>query len=125
MTRSVIVRALIDNEDDLLRPGLLMRVTLQSNSRPGLRVPEGALTLIGKDAFAWRIQTDANGKPKVERVRVSLGLRRQGYVEALNGLAEGDQVVRHGGIKLNPGAPVRIASVDDKSRAIAQILQEL
>ena len=43
MTRSIVVRALIDNSDGQLKPGLLMSVELLKNERDALRVPEEAL----------------------------------------------------------------------------------
>ena len=125
VTRSVMVRALIPNKSGQLRPGLLMRVSLQKNQREALSIPEGAITLDGSTAYAWRVSQGEGDSLIAEKVTLSLGVRRKGDVEVLGGLAEGDQVITHGGLRLRPNAPISIAAVDDGSLPTDQILRGL
>jgi membrane fusion protein (multidrug efflux system) len=122
VTRSIMVRAVIPNQENLLRPGLLMQVNLSKNQRRALTVPEEAVTLDGSNASVWRIETGPDGLTVAQKVPIELGVRQYGEVEVLSGLASGDQVVTHGVDRLRPGAVVRIAAVDDGSSPISELL---
>lgn len=102
ITRSVVVRAEIPNADRLLRPGMLMSVTLFRPARAALVVPEIAVLQIGADSFVFRITPQATA----ERVKVVLGARRKGEVEIAEGLAAGDRIATQGIVKLSDGANV-------------------
>ncbi len=121
VTRAILVRALIDNEDRLLRPGLLMRVVLQKNPRESLIVPEEALIPEGNQNFVLVVVEGEKGKT-VERRKVELGERRTGEAEILSGLEEGEQVVTHGAIKARPGSPVTIRSVQKSDESLPDLL---
>jgi len=125
VTRSIMVRALLPNEDDLLRPGLLMQVTLQKNQRSALTIPEEAITLDGSTASVWRIETVAEKGKLARKITVKLGTRRDGMAEILSGLEDGDLIVTHGGMRLRPDAAVRIAGIDDGSVPIEEMLKTL
>jgi membrane fusion protein (multidrug efflux system) len=103
--RSVAVRATLANRDSLLRPGMFARVRIVLARREqALRVPEQAIVPRGSEHFVFRI---VDGKAVWTPVR--LGRRLPGWVEVVGGLAEGEQVVIAGQIKLRDGAPVRVA----------------
>lgn len=121
VTRTVLVRARLENPDHLLRPGLLMQVTLLKRPRTALVVPEEALEPEGRVDHVWRVINSADGAT-VERVVVTVGVRQTGTVEILAGLAEGDQVVIHGHQKLRPGVTVT-PRLHDGSRSISELLQ--
>lgn len=104
-TRAVMVRAILPNPDLRLRPGMLMTVSLQSNPREALVVPESALVAEGSESYVFRL-TPQN---VAERRPVQLGVRREGRVEILAGLAEGDRIVADGTVKVRAGQPVRPA----------------
>jgi membrane fusion protein (multidrug efflux system) len=125
VTRAVMVRALISNDQDRLRPGLLMQVKLRKNQRTALTVPEEAVILDGSEASIWRIETDTEKATVVRKVPIELGVRQYGQVEVLRGLSAGDQVVTHGIDRVRPGAEVRIAAVDDGSIPISEMLPSL
>lgn len=101
-TRAVTVRAEIPNVERKLRPGMLMTVLVQQPPRPALVLPELALIQIGRQAFVFRVRDDNT----VEQVPVSIGARRRGDVEIVDGLAVGDRVVVEGTVKLRPGVSV-------------------
>ncbi|MDE0662225.1 MAG: efflux RND transporter periplasmic adaptor subunit [Gammaproteobacteria bacterium] len=104
VTRAVPVRALIDNPDALLRPGMLMTVKLTTASRDALMVPETALLQRGMETFVYTV---ADGQATMSMIE--LGIRRDGWAEALSGLTAGQQVITEGVMKVRSGGPVRIA----------------
>jgi membrane fusion protein (multidrug efflux system) len=100
VTRSVIVRAELSNEEGLLRQGMFMTVTLESDVEPTLLVPEEALVPERGHAYVFVVKDNA-----VERREVRTGKRRPGFVEIVSGVAElehvvvdGTQNVRHGSV---------------------------
>lgn len=102
-TRTVTVRALVPNDDMLLRAGMLLVVDLISNERSSLAVPEMAIVAVGDDEFIYTV--DATSKAK--RVKVETGVRARGLVEIVSGLADGDVIVTAGTIRVRPGVTVR------------------
>jgi membrane fusion protein (multidrug efflux system) len=100
VTRSVIVRAELSNDEGLLRQGMFMTVTLESDVEPTLLVPEEALVPERGHAYVFVVKDNA-----VERREVRTGKRRPGFVEIVTGVAElehvvvdGTQNVRHGSV---------------------------
>ncbi|WP_020399207.1 efflux RND transporter periplasmic adaptor subunit [Kordiimonas gwangyangensis] len=113
VTRSVIVRAEVPNEDRLLRPGLLMTVQVLSRSWEGLSVPEQAIVPSAGHQYVFVMQGD-----EAKRREVQLGLRRPGYVEVVEGLELGDRVVVEGTLRLGrEGMKVRDMATDVASGA--------
>jgi membrane fusion protein (multidrug efflux system) len=123
VTRSVQVRALLPNPERLLKPGMLMQVTLRNKLRDTLVIPEAALMPFGRDQFVLRVVPDGEGH-KAEKRQIRIGSRRPGEVEILDGLQAGDRVITHGTIQVRPGQAVNIRANDDGSRSLAEILQE-
>lgn len=109
-TRSATVRALLPNPDLKLRPGMLLKVTIERGEEAVLQVPEEALIQVGEDHFVFRV----NQKSIAERVTVQIGRRRVGAVEITSGLEENDRVVVEGIVRVRPGAPVQVVKVLDK-----------
>jgi membrane fusion protein (multidrug efflux system) len=110
ITRSIKVRAILPNADRKLRPGLLMQVLLQKNPRQALVVAEEAVIVNGDEHYVMKIIPQEGGTGQmVEKQKVTIGTRRPGEVEILEGLSAGDQIVTHGHVKLRPGAPVTLA----------------
>lgn len=102
--RSIVVRARIDNRDDVLRPGLFARVTLTLAVRENaIFVPEQSIIPIGDKAFVYRV---VDGK--IANTPVKLGLRRNARVEVLEGLSPGDLVVTAGQLKVQDGRAVTV-----------------
>jgi membrane fusion protein (multidrug efflux system) len=115
-TRSVTARALIDNKDHALRPGLLMTLQLMTNPRMVIVIPEEALVPSGVDNFAFVVDDN-----KAERRQVKIGARRPGEVEILAGLAEGDLVVTHGTMRLRDGQKVKVIEEQRQGHAIGHL----
>lgn len=104
VTRSITVRSIIDNESLELLPGMLMTVTLRRNEREAVTIPERALVPLGKNQAVFRLKDDST----VERVGVRIGARLPGFVEIIDGLKVGDQVVSDGVASLRDGAKVTV-----------------
>lgn len=113
ITRSVLVRAILPNESGVLRPGLLMRVTLLRNRRDALITAEESVFLRGQSHFVLVVP---EGGGKVEQRRVHIGMRRPGMVEILDGLAEGELVVTRGINMVAEGQEVSIAETWERIR---------
>jgi membrane fusion protein (multidrug efflux system) len=104
--RSLLVRAVVPNGDQRLRPGLFVRVTvLLQLKEDALSVPEQAIVPQGDSQFVFKI---VDGK--VHLTKVVTGTRRDGRVEIVEGLAPGDQVVTAGQLKIRDGTAVSVVN---------------
>ena len=110
-TRAVRVRAILPNPDRMLKPGMLLTVSVIARQRQSLAVPELAVVGDGDNRYLFVV---AEGKAK--RVRVATGIRQNGLVEILDGVKPGQKVVTEGVVKLNDGAPVRLVGDDAQQR---------
>jgi membrane fusion protein (multidrug efflux system) len=122
VTRAVQVRALIANPERLLKPGMLMQVTLRNRVRDTLVIPEAALMPFGRDQFVLLVVAGGEGY-QAEKRQIRIGSRRPGEVEVLEGLQAGDRVITHGTIQVRPGQAVSIRANENDSRSLAEILQ--
>ncbi len=103
-TRTATLRAIVPNRGGMLKPGMLMTVTIESNARTALAVPELALVREGDTSFVYTI----DAQKKAKRTPVITGARDGNLVEILEGLNAGDKIVNEGVVKLSDGAQVRI-----------------
>lgn len=104
VTRAVTVRAVIDNVDGLLRPGMLLGVRIITNVRQALVIPESAFIQIANETYVYIAGEDGLAHRQV----IEVGARRFGYVEVVAGLAAGELVITEGGFKLPDKAPYRL-----------------
>ena len=104
--RSLRIRARIDNADLSLRPGLFARVIIKGlEERQVVRVPESAVVPRGDDKLVYTV---VGGKAKENKVTV--GRRRAGEVEILQGIEAGTQVVVSGQMNLKDGTAVEVVT---------------
>ncbi|WP_100656179.1 efflux RND transporter periplasmic adaptor subunit [Alteromonas flava] len=103
VTRSIQVRAIIDNIEGLLRPGMLLQITVQRKMLEAIVVPEKALVPIQEKQFVFVVEGD-----KVKSTEVMVGERRPGMVQILSGLQPGQQIVTEGTLRLRDGAAVNV-----------------
>lgn len=102
--RSIVIRAMVQNTEARLRPGMFARVRLLfSDERDSVAVPEQSLIPVGDDQYLFKV---VDGR--AQRFKVEIGQRRDGQVEVLQGLTVGDVVVTAGQLKLRDGAQVKI-----------------
>ncbi len=106
VSRSLVVRANLDNADGRLLSGMLMEVQLNRPPRHALTVPESALVPDGERQTVWLIEGDEPAR--VTQREVTIGERREGEVEVTQGLASGDRIVTHGTLKVREGDTVEL-----------------
>lgn len=107
VTRSVQVRAIIDNAEYKLHPGMLLQITLQKKVMNTLVVPEQALVPIQDRQYVYVLNGD-----KVMQRQVELGERKPGIAEVKSGLQSGEQIVVEGTLRLRDGATVRVLNAE-------------
>ncbi|WP_108484783.1 efflux RND transporter periplasmic adaptor subunit [Oceaniglobus ichthyenteri] len=101
VTRSVTVKARIENPDGVLWPGMTFAVRLNQESAPLPALPSTAITWSRAGAGVW---IDADGAAK--RVPVTILYRRNDTVWIDAEIAEGTMVVTEGAQKLRDGARI-------------------
>jgi membrane fusion protein, multidrug efflux system len=111
VTRALQVRAHLANDDSLLRPGMLLTVTVTMAERDALMVPENSVFQVQNRAYVYQVDDDRVARQRQIRV----GARVPGQVEVLDGLGEGELVVSEGIVKLRDGIRVRF---DDTGLAL-------
>lgn len=99
--RSVLLRAVVKNDDGALRAGMFARVQLIFNQDVALVVPETALAPSGEAQYVFRVRDGI-----AQRIQVDVGERRDGQIEILKGLVSGDKVVVSGLQRVIDGGPV-------------------
>lgn len=102
-SRTIALRALVDNPDGRLRPGAFANVRLILERRDYAVVPAEALIGTRDGYIAYRVEDDT-----AHEVRVETSLRDNGWVAVSEGVSEGDRIVRRGHSRLNDGDAVRI-----------------
>lgn len=102
-TRSIQVRANINNDDYLLRPGMLLQLQIEKRVLDTLVVNESALVPEGEQQFVYVVNDGS-----VTKREVFVGERMPGVVEIQSGLELGEQVVVQGTLKLREGAKVNV-----------------
>jgi membrane fusion protein (multidrug efflux system) len=109
VSRTVTVRALLQNPERLLRAGMFLTVSLLKSDIQALVVPEQAIVPDQSRQFVWVVD-----EASVAHLReVTTGRRRPGQVEVLAGVEEGEQVIIAGTQKAREGLTVTI--VEDKA----------
>jgi len=111
-TRNVEVRALLHNPDKLLRPGMFATVAIASGEPQSfITLPQTAITFnpYGSTVFIVKSETTETGeKLTANTAFVTTGQTRGDQVTILAGVAEGDEVVTAGQMKLHNGSTVTI-----------------
>lgn len=102
--RSLLLRAQVPNSQMILRPGLFARVTLELGTDEVVMVPESAITPSGGAQYVFKVVNNV-----VQRIEVSVGLRRDGWVEVV-GIDAGDEIVVLGTQKVAEGTVVNVVN---------------
>jgi membrane fusion protein (multidrug efflux system) len=105
-SRMVQVRATLRNPDKALLPGMYVTVSVASGApQKAVTLPNTAITYNPYGSLVYKVRqagTDAKGKPRlmVQQQFVTTGATRGDQVEILKGVADGDDVVAAGQLKL-------------------------
>lgn len=110
-SRTVRVRATLDNPELVLRPGMFANVrTIRDEAREVVTVPRTAISYNTYGDFVFEVGVNERGQQAVERVSVTTGEVRDGEVEIVDGVEPGAVVVRAGLLRLRNNQPVEIVS---------------
>lgn len=97
------LRAVVDNPDDVLRPGMHVELQIDVERAPRLVVPAQAVLYAG----ARRIVFVDLGHGRYEPRPVTLGAQSNGFVEVIERLADSDRVVVRGTFLLAAESRIR------------------
>jgi membrane fusion protein (multidrug efflux system) len=107
-TQTLRIRATLDNQEGLLRPGMFAQVeTIVGDARPVLTLPRTAISFNTYGNFVFILNKGDDDKVTVKRTAVKTGEVRDGRVVVEN-LDKGAEVVRTGLVKLRDGGSVKI-----------------
>lgn len=104
LTRAILVRAEIPNDALKLRPGMLLRVNLLRSIDDTLVLPERAIVPIQDRHYVYVVGNDNIAKQQ----QITIGRRKPGIVEVVDGLQPGVRVVTEGIVRLRDGVTVTI-----------------
>ena len=106
IVRAIQIRAELPNDENLLKPGMLLTVKLQQDRGNVLIVPEESIVPARGEQFVYLVESNRATKRKV-----MLGRRLAGLVEITTGLKAGDTVVTDGAHKIRDGMLLEILSL--------------
>ncbi|MBO9492494.1 efflux RND transporter periplasmic adaptor subunit [Thalassotalea sp. G20_0] len=99
------VRALLDNPESQLLPGMLMRISIErQNQQQRLVVPSRSILFDGNRRYVFVIDE----QNRVERRTITTGQTIDQYIVVLSGLVEGERVVNEGAVKVTDGRRVTV-----------------
>ncbi len=96
-TRIILLRVIIPNTNNLLRPGMPAYVIIKGKQNNALTLPVNAVILDSKGATVWVMTAENTFKSKM----VTLGVQSKGQVEITSGLNAEDIAVISGAYLLN------------------------
>ncbi len=100
-TRRLMVRAIIDNRDGLLKPEMFTNVTIYTGGdHPSVGVPKQALIYEGERVKLWVSHDDGS----IELRQVEPGLTNGDLVEVRNNLQAGEKIVTRGSLFIDRAA---------------------
>jgi membrane fusion protein, multidrug efflux system len=117
-TRAITARAEFPNPGMAIKPGMMIRVSIQQGGRIAPGAPESAVQLEADTAFAFKLVSQG-GRTVAQRTTVRRGASEGGFVEILEGLAIGDKIVGAGLNRIQPNATVCVGDQCARSRAAA------
>lgn len=106
--RSLVVRALYDNQDHVLLPGMFARISLRIPLGYNvIMIPEEALFSSEGKQFVYKVIQNENGELIAKLTEVMIGDRNSFSVEIIRGLEKGDIVVKAGQARISDGSLIK------------------
>jgi len=121
ITRSILVRATVQNPKSALLPGMQMRAQIESQPQNVLLIPEEALVRNGDKEYVF-LSVESDGKLMAKQQYISTSSRYQGQLVVENGLKSGDIVIVHGALKLKDKSPIRIIAEEKNNETLSELL---
>ncbi len=97
-------RALLDNQDNRLLPGMMVRISVQQQPKRTLTVPSRSVMFDGNDKFVYVIDQQS----KAHKQYVQTGETLEEMIAITDGLSFGEKIVDEGVVKVRDGQPVKI-----------------
>ena len=91
-TRTGRIRLTLDNVEGLLKPEMYAEVNLKVDLGRRLMIAEEAVIFAGTSRVVFKDL----GNGELQPVRIRTGLQTRDYIEVLEGIDEGDQIVTSG-----------------------------
>ena len=110
-TRSIVARAEFANGNRMLKPGMLLHVSIDQTTRSNPAVPESAVVFQAKGAYVFGVTQDPKKGQIAVRKDIVVGQRGEGWIEVSSGLKAGDQVVSEGVNRVRANEAVRPTGV--------------
>lgn len=123
ITRTMKVRAILPNPDLLIKPGLLMSITLMKSPRSALLIPEEAILQRQDRFYVYKVEQQ-DGKTLAREIQVLPGSRIPGQIEITEGLNADDQVIVHGLMQVRPDQEVSIRAVEKTDTPLKELLKQ-
>ena len=107
-TRTTIVRTEISNTKGLLRPGMFAQAKVSSNisKEKALLVPKSAVLWTGKKSVVY-VEEKHEKSAAYHYREISLGVDTGTHYVVLDGLSEGESVVKNGAFKIDAAAQLK------------------
>ncbi|MCL2098309.1 MAG: efflux RND transporter periplasmic adaptor subunit [Bacteroidales bacterium] len=107
-TRTIALRAIYDNSNEQLLPGMSATITLITfQSARAIQVPAEAIVSEMDGRSVWVVR---NGK--AVSTKIATGIRSESTVEIISGLIAGDSIITTGLMQLRPNMPVNAQVVE-------------
>nr|WP_295739784.1 efflux RND transporter periplasmic adaptor subunit [uncultured Acidocella sp.] len=108
-TRSIAVRAVLQNDDLRLRPGMFASVSVETGApKEAVTLPQTAIAYSSYGDTVYVVKHGQGNALVADQVFVTLGATRGDQVQILDGVKPGDEVVTAGQVKLHNGSPVAV-----------------
>jgi|TARA_B110000444_G_scaffold3335_1_gene3113 multidrug efflux pump subunit AcrA (membrane-fusion protein) len=103
-TRTISAYALLENKNNILKPGLLMKMDIFLEEKEGaILIPEKSLLSINKKHYVYIVDNDI-----AKLTMVQIGIRNNTLIEIKSGLKTVDKVIFMGHEKLKDGSKVKV-----------------
>ncbi len=108
-TRTVTVRAELNNKEGLFKPGMFVTGQVESKSNSSrsnqLKIPASAVLWTGERSLVY-VKTNSN-EPLFQMQEVTLGNRNGDTYTVISGLEDGDEIVSHGTFTVDAAAQLQ------------------
>ena len=102
-TRSLLARAVINNESLEILPGSLLELEIVYLEKNSLGIPDTALLMEGDKTFVYKVIENN----MVKKIEVKTDTRDKGNLEVVSGLSQGDKVIAEGLSKVRPNMKIK------------------
>ena len=102
-TRSLLARAVINNESLEILPGSLLELEIVYLEKNSLGIPDTALLMEGDKTFVYKVIENN----LIKKIEVKTDARDKGNLEVVSGLSQGDKVIAEGLSKVRPNMKIK------------------